>query len=99
MPYATQEHVDRIEARLRLRQTSMKQDLTAIGDSVVELLEGQKKLKTDVGQLKTDVGQLKTDVGQMKTDVGRTDANVRAIMGHLGVPEVEVPGPDDPEAA
>lgn len=80
MAFATKEYVDRVEGHLRMRERTIREDLGAIGDTVVELLEGQQRLDAKVTGLDTRLRQ--------------TDANVRAIMSHLGVPETDGPGPD-----
>jgi chaperonin cofactor prefoldin len=80
--YATKEYVDRVERRLYGRETLIKEDLGAIGDTVVELLEGQQRLETRVGALDSKADTLTTRVDAL-------DGNLRAVMRHLGVPEVD----------
>jgi X-X-X-Leu-X-X-Gly heptad repeat protein len=63
-------------------------------DGKVGQLDGKVgQLDTRVGQLDGKVGQLDGKVGQLDGKVGQLDtwvrANLRAVMGHLGVPEVE----------
>jgi hypothetical protein len=70
--YATKEYVDRAEMRLYGRETLLKEDVGAVGETVVEILEGQQRLAARVETI---------------------DGNLRAVMRHLGVPEVESAGP------
>ena len=70
--YATKEYVDRVEMRLYGRENMIKEDLGALGDTVVEVLETQHQLAAKVDAI---------------------DGNLRAVMRHLGVPEVDSAGP------
>jgi chaperonin cofactor prefoldin len=65
--YATKEYVDRVERRLYGRETMIKEDLGAIGDTVVEIREGQQRLQTRVNTLDTKVDTLDTKVDTLDT--------------------------------
>jgi hypothetical protein len=60
--YATEEYVDSLENRLFLRQQSLKEDIKAVGDTAVQVLEGQRRIGAKVNRLDARVSHVETTV-------------------------------------
>jgi X-X-X-Leu-X-X-Gly heptad repeat protein len=87
------------QERLEVRVKRLEKGQQRLEAKVSQLDTKVDQLDTKVDQLDTKVGQLDTKVDGLDANVGQLDnwvrANMRAVMDHLGVPEVEpAAGPD-----
>jgi len=101
--FATQARVDELSSQVKMIKEDVNALITTsakllygqrrIETRVKRLEAGQQRLENKFGQLDTKVGQLDTKVEQVDTKVEQLDTwvrdNLRAVMSHLGVPEVE----------